>query len=410
VLRFVAEGATPLGRRAALYARTSTQAQAKRGTSRSQLDLMRHLAAAEGLLVVAEYVDDAVPGTIELGARAAGSRMLGDASRGSFDVVLVQNIDRLGRSIDVVVGAAKSLEGAGVKLRSACEPDGDLATLAAFADYERSRVGTRVTAGRDRASRDGQWTNSPVPFGYDVDALRRLIPSTRIVPGTGLTESQIARSVFENIAGGSSTVSEARRLNRLGVPNGRRYTNGAHYAARTKWLPNRINKMVMSSVYSGTRTLVSRHGPIAMTTPTFIELATFRKAQEQVHRGMTPRSREVDRSYPLRGLIRCVGCGNRFGRTTLFSSSGGYFRYYACSGRAAAIEPEPDLRCRAKLVPAAWLESAVLYAMQTTLPNDVRLAPPEIQIRTTGTRMRKVAHVVIRLTDGRIAEAVYGRS
>jgi hypothetical protein len=48
--------------------------------------------------------------------------------------------------------------------------------------------------------------------------------------------------------------------------------------------------------------------------------------------------------------------------------------------------------------------------MQTTLLNDVRLAPPEIQIRTTGTRMRKVAHVVIRLTDGRIAEAVYGRS
>ena len=406
----MAEDAASIGRRAALYARTSTRAQAKRGTSRSQLDLMRHLAAAEGLLVVAEYVDDAVPGTVELAARVAGSRMLEDASRGSFDLVLVQNIDRLGRSIDVVVGAAKSLEDTGVKLRSACEPDGDLATLAAFADYERSRVGTRAAAGRDRASRDGQWTNSPVPFGYDVDAFRRLIPSMRIVPGTGLTESQIARSVFENIAGGSSTVSEARRLNRLGVPNGRRYTNGAHYAARTKWLPNRINKMVMSSVYSGTRTLVSRNGPIAMTTPTFIELTTFQKAQEQVHRSKTPRSREVDRSYPLRGLIRCVGCGNRFGRTTVFSSSGGYHRYYACSGLSAASEPEPDLRCRAKLVPAAWLESVVLYAVQSTLLTDVWLTPPEIQIRTTGTRMRKVAHVVIRLADGRIAEAMYGRS
>src|SRR5256885_8481938 len=97
-------------------------AQARRATSRSQLDMLRHFAAAEGLMVVGEYIDDAVPGTVPLDRRPAGSKLVEAARARSIDLVLVQNVDRLGRSLDVITAATGALAATGVTVRSACEP------------------------------------------------------------------------------------------------------------------------------------------------------------------------------------------------------------------------------------------------------------------------------------------------
>ena len=75
-----------------------------------------------------------------------------------------------------------------------------------------------MVGGRDKAARDGKWVAGPIPFGYSLDANNYLIPSDRVVEGTGLTKRELASSVFRNVAAGSSTVAECRRLNALKVP------------------------------------------------------------------------------------------------------------------------------------------------------------------------------------------------
>jgi hypothetical protein len=86
-----------------------------------------------------------------------------------------------------------------------------------------------------------------VPFGYDLDENGRLIPSARVVADT--TEADLARSVFERMVAGSSTVAEAKRMNQLGVFPGRRYSHAVITMKRGKWFPSRINAMLRNPVY-----------------------------------------------------------------------------------------------------------------------------------------------------------------
>ena len=105
-------------------------------------------------------------GTIPLHERPEGKRLLDDAKAGKFGTVLVYRLDRLGRSLLVIVDAHDRLQAAGVSLRSATEPidtsnpSGRLIfqMLASFAEYERGTIRERTQAGLHRAFRDGKHT------------------------------------------------------------------------------------------------------------------------------------------------------------------------------------------------------------------------------------------------------------
>ncbi len=70
----------------------------------------------------ATYIDIGVSGTIPLGNRPEGAGLLQDAREGRFEVVLVTDLNRLGRSFEVLINSVNMLSGTGVKLRSILEP------------------------------------------------------------------------------------------------------------------------------------------------------------------------------------------------------------------------------------------------------------------------------------------------
>src|SRR5262249_11689563 len=154
-----------------------------------------------------------------------------------FTVVALYRLDRLGRSIRVLLDADHDLERAGVTIRSATEPFDTSSPigrfvfqlLASIAELERSTITERMTLGRDRAARNGKWLGV-VPFGYDVDADGSLVPSDRPVAALGITEAELARDVFERIAA-------------LGVPCEKRYTTGAVAPGET-WRHTRVSRMI----------------------------------------------------------------------------------------------------------------------------------------------------------------------
>lgn len=388
--------------RGAIYVRTSTRHQLERRTALSQLDLLRRFASSQGVYVTGEFVDDAVPGTRPLSERIAGASLVQRAAAGEFSVVLVQAYDRLGRSRDVVLDAVETLRASGVEVVPAAQAlsgaTAELESAAAFAEYERICLGQRVIAGRDRALRDGRWTNAPVPFGYDVDADRRLTASTRVVGG--VAEAELVRSIFERIANGSSTVAEARRLNTLAVEKVRRYTNGRIFACGSSWLAWDVQRILRNETYLGKHAFESRCGRIESLVPALVGRDLWEAARAGLARNR-PMAVGPRRTYPLRGKIKCGGCGRSFIGNGLRGRDGEKTPYYRCMGGLAAIEPDPERRCRSKLVAERWLDKAIREGRPGLVPGPLGYEMVEvIEIRTVQNGPWKSAIATIRYADG----------
>ena len=148
--------------RAAIYARVSTLDQ----EPENQLAELRQYVTARDWTAV-EYVDRGVSGAKE--RRPALDRLIRDARRRRFDVLVCWRLDRLGRSLKHLVTLLDELAALGVAFVSLGEgidcttPAGrlQLHILAALAEFERARIAERVTAGLARARRQGKTLGRP---------------------------------------------------------------------------------------------------------------------------------------------------------------------------------------------------------------------------------------------------------
>ena len=153
----------PTPRRAALYARVSTLDQ----EPENQLVELRRYVRARSWPAAVEYVDKGVSGAKD--RRPALDRLIRDAKRRRFDVLVVWRLDRLGRSLKHLVTLLDELQAVGVAFVSLGEgidcttPAGTLQLhiLAALAEFERARIVERVQAGLQRAKRQGKRLGRP---------------------------------------------------------------------------------------------------------------------------------------------------------------------------------------------------------------------------------------------------------
>ena len=148
--------------RAALYARVSTQDQ----EPENQLQELRRYIEARGW-TAQEYTDHGVSGAKD--RRPALDRLVKDAKRRRFDVLVCWRLDRLGRNLRHLILLLDDLQAIGVDFVSLAEgidattPAGrlQLHILGAIAEFERSRVIERVQAGLQRAKRQGRTLGRP---------------------------------------------------------------------------------------------------------------------------------------------------------------------------------------------------------------------------------------------------------
>ena len=143
--------------RAAVYARVSTFDQ----EPENQLAELRRYVRARSWPAAVEYVDKGVSGSKD--RRPALDRLVRDATRRGFDVLVVWRLDRLGRNLRHLVTLLDELHAVAVSFVSLGEgidcttPAGrlQLHVLAALAEFEKARIAERVAAGLARARRNG---------------------------------------------------------------------------------------------------------------------------------------------------------------------------------------------------------------------------------------------------------------
>ena len=213
-------------------------------------------------------------------------------------------------------------------------------------------------------------TSGPIPYGWDIDEERHLVPSTRPAGATGLTEADVVRDALRRLADGANPYGEAQRLNALGVPATTRYAGQAEPVRINRWRPSRVTRMAENPLHA---------------------LLVGEDVMARVVAGLESRRlppRDVQ-PYPLTGRITC-GCGAPWhgdtGRHEVWE--GGRRRYYACAARNAAAYP--DRRCQARAIPADWLE------------DEVAAAPGgSVRIEQATSNGREIALVFITTEDGR---------
>lgn len=151
--------------RVAIYARVSTSD--KNQTVETQLLPLRDFCAAMGWEVYGEYVDQAPAN--DLAHRVQWRRLLDDAAKRRFSVVLVFKLDRAFRSVKHLHDTLAAWELMGVSFQSLREQF-DTSTalgrlllnlLASLAEFELDLIRERVKSGMDRARRQGRKIGRP---------------------------------------------------------------------------------------------------------------------------------------------------------------------------------------------------------------------------------------------------------
>src|SRR2546423_11475889 len=155
-------------RRAVLYLRVSTLDQ----TTANQERELREIAGRMGCEIVRVYKDHGISGTRGRDKRPAFDALCRDAAKRQFDVVMAWSVDRLGRSLQDLVGFLSELHALRIDLFlqqqgvDTTTPGGKalFQMMGVFAEFERAMIQERVRAGIARVRASGK-TKSGKPIG-----------------------------------------------------------------------------------------------------------------------------------------------------------------------------------------------------------------------------------------------------
>lgn len=213
------EGRSTMTKRVAIYSRVSTDGQ----TTENQTRELRAVAERHGWEVVSEFTDQGISGAKGREQRPQFDSLIKGAVRREFDVVMAWSVDRLGRSLQDLVGFLGEIHAKGVDLYlhqqgvDTTTPAGKalFQMLGVFAEFERSMIQERVKAGLSRARAQGKTLGRP-RVSQEVEqrilaARAKGMGIQRIAKSEGVGVSVVQRVLKEAAAAQASEAAHAQR-------------------------------------------------------------------------------------------------------------------------------------------------------------------------------------------------------
>lgn len=280
--------------RAAVYLRQSLDRDGSGAAVSRQREDCRALAKARGWDVVRVYTDNDTSATSRK-PRPDYRRMLDDADRGDFGVVVAWHVDRLARRL---VDLEELIDHASRSDLKIATVNGDLdlsndtgrlvgRILASVAAGEVERKGARQSRARLQAATEGRPPGGWRAFGYSEDglAVRR-------------DEARLVKLGYRRLLAGGSLRGLAAEWNAAGATS----TKGR------PWRPDSVRSVLLNARNAG---LSTYKGEVVGKGrwPGIVDEGTWRAAcaiLTDPSRRTTPDTR---RRYLLSGLARCGRCG-----------------------------------------------------------------------------------------------------
>lgn len=317
--------------RAIVYVRVSSAEQSHGYSLVTQEESCRRYCEQHGYELLAEF-EDAHSGT-ELD-RPGLNAALDAVKLLRPDVVVLHDVDRLGREIIVQAIAERELTRHGARVEyvmggNSDEPSGELLKTikGAIAVYENRQRVERTRRGKDGRVKAGHPLVGPrAPYGYAYvggDRTGSLVPRD--------DEAAVVRQMYAWAADeGLSRYEIAQRLFLRATPTRADEAGSivSKQAGPCAWHPHTVADILKSETYAGTwyygktrlvprddgrEGKVQRARPreewLAVAVPPLVEAATWHRAQERLSRRV--RAAHSDRAYLLSGRLFC-GCGRRW--------------------------------------------------------------------------------------------------
>ena len=302
---------------AVIYARFSSHSQNEQSIE-GQLRDNHAWAKQQGITVIGEYIDRALSGTKD--TRPDFQRMIKDAAKHQFDMVIVWKLDRFARNrYDSAIYKAQ-LKKHGVRVVSVKEhitdsPEGIIleGLLESMAEYYSANLSQNIRRGQRDSIAKGRFCGGGVPYGYKaVDG--KLVIDDKTAP--------YVRYVFEEYAKGTpkkeiiDTVNERGMRNRKGGP----VTQSS------------FTVMLKNPAYIGRYSYKGEEVP-DLAEP-MIDEATFQAVQEKLNQNArAPGASTAKVDYLLSGKAFCGHCGALMIGVCGRSKTGAMYYYYQCGNR-----------------------------------------------------------------------------
>src|SRR3954454_6430720 len=352
----------------ALYARVSSESQARDNTIASQIAALRERIAADGWQLEPDhtYVDEGYSGAILL--RPALEQLRDAVAAGCVERIYVHAPDRLARRYAHQVLLIEEFHRVGAMvvflnrpIGSTAEDDLLLQVQGMIAEYERAKIMERSRRGRRHAARSGlvsAFTAAPFGYRYVCRDHGGGVARFEVVE----EEARTVRLIFAWVGLERLSLREVcRRLQQAGCPN--RRGNGLWYAStlhgmlsntayigravygHSRYLPSRpglrpLRGHPQPPKRPGMRVAMPREEWIEVPVPALVDPAVFEAAQAQLAENRQ-RKRDSLRGprWLLQGLTVCHRCGYAYyGKTAPVSGrdrSKGEYRHYRCTGTDA---------------------------------------------------------------------------
>ncbi len=390
-------------KKAAIYARVSSEQQREKRTIDSQILALKKQVAEAGDVLVKEYVDDGYSGARL--DRPGLDQLRKDLKTGLFDTVYFHNADRIARDashqtiiIAEMLKNRKQIIINGKDYVHNPENKFTLTVLGAVAELERAKIVERASRGRAMRLSQGQLVGSGHnTYGYDYIRRTPSAPPKMVI---NKREAEVVRSIFAEYAKGRVGMTPiTRRLEDEGV----RTKSG-----KKLWRKSFLKHMLNNETYVGVRhfntmrrireyanplfgikhsssKMVKRDRSewVGVKVPAIVTQAVFDKVQERLAENRT-RYRNPKRVQLLSSLIRCGECGGSFyayrryyrkvkksGEQTVVHRVS-----YCCNWRLrqAMHSKKSDIKlCHNTQVKAGFLEAAVFWMIEETLLDPKKL-------------------------------------
>ena len=333
--------------RAAIYTRVSSQLQA--GEDKVSLEVqegeIRDYCAKNGHEVVETYTD-VQSGADSRQERKQFERMLSDATKGKFNLILAWKPDRLFRSMWPAARLKRVMDLHNIAIECVRQPldKKTLSIWAALAEMEVDNFKERSIMGRRRNAEKGKIKAPPwTKYGYDYD------PKTQKLVVNN-AEAEVVRRIFYLYIRGIGARKIALMLNNEHIPTKlQSLSKKVEHSQKPGAAPTRLEvagkkckgwqvatvlKVLDSHEYCGEgyacryfntpdnkKRKRAREEWIPVVYPILVDEAQFLKAQEQRKRNNRirgPRKNEVQ--FLLDGLLYCRECGHLFNTQACYPS------------------------------------------------------------------------------------------
>ena len=415
--------------RAALYARFSSDLQDERSIA-DQLALARKYAETRVLTVVEIYQDAAISGASTLN-RPGLQRMVSDAAKTKFDVIVTESLDRLSRSQADIAALYERLCFLGIQVETLA--DGAISEIHVGLKGTMSALFLKDLAQKTRRGQIGRVKEGRIPGGksYGYDIVKN--GEDRGLRAPNEREAEIVRRIYREYAEGKGPLAIVGDLNREKVPGPR---GGLWNASALLGNPKRLNGILNNELYRGTivynrqRFLkdpatgkrVARENPESEWLRQ--EVPELRLIDEEMW--LRVQSRRAERGGPqlhhqrrpkrlLSGLLKCACCGGSYSivrdgymRCSTLQNSNG------CTNRRTVRTSDVEQRVLTALEKFLLAPDVVAQAVETYRIERDRLAKERHRRRNDLTRElsaveRKIKNVLEMVMDGHGDRKTLGR-